>query len=245
MAPLPCQVKVYAGCRTGHCIDVLRAGRWTTVIVAALVLAWPVGAAPPSQAQAPPSIDQLRQFLQTVIVRIDIDMPERRGVCTGWVGWTEATRSAIYTAGHCNQPDAKYQVTVGTEHIVSTGFTKWDALDLMALWIPKGQLPVLRAYKQLPGIPFRAMYMLTERGKTSRLVEVDIARVYWEIRFENRPGAVAIPLYSYPGTSGSPLIDMADGLLLGMVVGYLDDRPDIAAVVPAQTIYDALVSATR
>ena len=115
----------------------------------------------------------------------------------------------------------------------------------MALWIPKGHLAVLRAWKHLPGVPFRAMYMLTERGNGSRLVEVDIPRVYWEIRFENRPGAVALPLYSFPGTSGSPIIDLADGLLLGMVVGYLDDRPDIAAVVPAQTIYDALVSAAR
>ena len=115
----------------------------------------------------------------------------------------------------------------------------------MALWIPKGHLPVLRAWKHLPVAPFRAMYMLTERGNGSRLVEVDIPRVYSEIRFENRPGAVALPLYSFPGTSGSPIIDLADGLLLGMVVGYLDERPDIAAVVPAQTIYDALVSAAR
>src|SRR3989442_975647 len=96
-----------------------------------------------------------------------------------------------------------------------------------------------------PVAPVRAMYMLTERGNGSRLVEVDIPRVYSEIRFENRPGAVALPLYSFPGTSGSPIIDLADGLLLGMVVGYLDERPDIAAVVPAQTIYDALVSAAR
>ncbi len=211
----------------------------------ALALAWPVGAAPSPQPQAPPTVDRFRQFLQTVVVRIDIDMPERRGVCTGWVGWSEPSRSAVYTAAHCFQQDAKYRVTIGTESVFSNGFAKWDSQDLMALWIPKGQLPVLRAWKHLPGVPFRAMYMLTDRGSGARLVEVDIPRVYWEIRFENRPAAVALPLYSYPGTSGSPVIDLADGLLLGMVVGYLDERPDIAAVVPAQTIYDTLVSAGR
>ncbi|TMJ13182.1 MAG: trypsin-like peptidase domain-containing protein [Bacillati bacterium ANGP1] len=245
MRPLLCQGKVYGGCRAGHFIDVLRAGRWATVIVVALALAWPVGAAPTPLPQASPGIDQLRQFLQAVIVHIDIDMPERRGVCTGWVGWTESARSAVYTAAHCFQPDARYRVTIGTENILSAGFTKWDALDLMALWIPRGQLPVLRAWKHMPDTPFRAMYMLTERGNGSRLIEVDIPRVYSEIRFENRPAAVALPLYSYPGTSGSPIIDLADGRLIGMVVGYLDDRPDIAAVVPAQSIYDALIAATR
>src|SRR2546428_1081789 len=245
MRRLLCQGKVYGGCTAGHSIDVLRAGRWAAVIIAALVLAWPVGAAPQPQTQAGPSVDQLRQFLGTVIVRIDIDLPARRGVATGWVGWTESSRSAIYTAAHCYQPDAKYLVTIGSESIVSNGFTKWDSPDLMALWIPKGHLPVLRAWKHLPGVPFRAMYMLTERGSGSRLVEVDIPRVYSEVRFENRPSAVALPLHSFPRTSGSPIIDPAHRLLLGMGVGFLDDRPDIAAVVPAQTIYDALVSAAR
>lgn len=245
MHPRPCQVKVYEGCRPGHLNDVLRAGRWATVIVVALVLAWPVGAAPTPRTQASPAVDQIRQFLQAVIVHIDIDMPERRGICTGWVGWTESTRSAVYTAAHCFHPDAKYRVTVGSETVASAGFTKWDALDLMVLWIPRGQLPVLRTWKSIPDAPFRAMYMLTERSSGSRLVEVDIPRVYWEIRFENRPAAIALPLYSYPGTSGSPVIDLADGRLIGMVVGYLDDRPDIAAVVPAQSIYDALLAATR
>jgi hypothetical protein len=78
-----------------------------------------------------------------------------------------------------------------------------------------------------------------------RLVEVDISRIYWEIRFRNLPGAVALPLSSYPGTSGSPIIDRADGVLLGMVLGYLDEHPDIAAVVPSQMIYDALVVGPR
>ena len=119
MRRLLCQGKVYGGCTAGHSIDVLRAGRWATVVVVALVLAWPVGAAP--QTQAAPSVEQLRQFLGSVIVRIDIDLPERRGVCTGWIGWTESSRSAIYTAAHCYQPDAKYLVTIGSESIVSNG----------------------------------------------------------------------------------------------------------------------------
>ncbi len=237
-----CQGKVYGGCALGHLIDVLRGGRWATVVVVSLVLAWPVGAAPSRQTQAP-AVEQLRQLLQTVTVRIDVEMPDQRGVCTGWVGWSEATRSAVYTAAHCYQPNGKYRITVGGEVIYANGFAKWDGLDLMALWIPRGQLPVLRSWKQLPGAPFRAMYMLSEHGNGMRLVEVDIPRVYWEIRFENRPAAVAVPLYSYPGTSGAPIIDLADGLLVGMVVGFLDERPDIAAVVPAQTIYEALITA--
>src|SRR5439155_3302585 len=56
MRPLLCQGKVYGGCRAGHFIDVLRAGRWATVIVVALALAWPVGAAPTPLPQASPGI---------------------------------------------------------------------------------------------------------------------------------------------------------------------------------------------
>src|SRR2546427_12118804 len=191
---LPCQGKVYGGWTAGHSIDVLRAGRWATVVVVALALAWPAGAAPQPQTQAAPSVEQLRQFLGSVIVRIDIDLPERRGVCTGWIGWTESSRSAIYTAAHCYQPDAKYLVTIGSESIVSNGFTKWDSLDLMALRIPKGHLPVLRAWKHLPVVPFRAMYMLTERGNGSRLVGVAIPRAYADIRLQNRSTSATPPL---------------------------------------------------
>lgn len=230
----------------GHSINVLRARRWVAVFVAALVLAGPAAAAPARQSQAPPTAEQLRQFLQSVTVHIDIEMPERRGVCSGWIGWSEAGRSAVYTAAHCYQPNAIYRIKVGSgDPTTSTGFAKWDALDLMALWIPRGPLPVLRTWKQIPSTPFRAMYMLTERGSGTRLVEVDIPRVYSEIRFENHPAAVALPLYSYPGTSGAPIIDLADGVLVGMVVGFLDERPDIAAVVPAQSIYEALISGSR
>lgn len=227
-------------------MNVLRAGRWVVVFAAALAMAWPAGAAPTRQAQSAPTVEQLRQFLQSVTIHIDIELPGRRGVCTGWIGWSEPARSAIYTAAHCHQPNATYRMKVGGgDPVTSTGFAKWDALDLMVLWISRGQLPVLRAWKQIPNTPFRAMYVLTERSSGARLVEVDIPRVYSEIRFENRPAAVALPLYSYPGTSGAPIIDLADGLLVGMVVGFLDERPDIAAVVPAQDIYGALISGNR
>src|SRR5436309_15211235 len=100
-------------------------------------------------------------------------------------------------------------------------------------------------WKHIPDTPFRSMYMLTERCNGSRLIEVDIPRVYSEIRFENRPAAVALPLYSYPGTSGSPNIDLPDGRLIGMVEGYLDERPDIAALMPAQSISEPLMAGTR
>ena len=83
---------------------------------------------------------------------------------------------------------------------------------------------------------------MSDRGSPLRFVDVPIPRVYWEIRFENHPSAVALPLYSVPGTSGAPVVDASDGLLIGMVVGYATERPEVAAVVPAQTIYDALVS---
>jgi hypothetical protein len=77
------------------------------------------------------------------------------------------------------------------------------------------------------------------------VLEQTVTRIFWEIRFENHPAAVAVPLYAVPGTSGAPVVDMADGLLVGMVVGFLLDRPDIAAVLPAHQIYDALVAAGR
>jgi len=227
----------------GHLIDVRRTGRWATVTVVALVLAWPAGAAP--SAQPAPTSEQLYQVLQSVTVRIDVEMPDQRGICTGWTGWSEPSRSAVYTAAHCYHPTGRYRIKVAGGVVYADGFAKWDGLDFMALWIPRGALPVLRSWKHLPGAPFRALYMLSEHGNGMRPVEVDIPRVYWELRFQNRPAAVAVPLYSHPGTSGAPIIDMADGLLVGMVVGFLDDRPDIAAVVPAQAIYEALATATK
>jgi hypothetical protein len=219
----------------------LRLARWSTVVLLALVLEWPASAMPSPQAQSLPS-DPLHLFLQEVTVSIDIETPDHRGICTGWIGWTEPERSAVYTAAHCFQPDGKYRAIIGgREALPADGATKWDGPDLMVLWIGRGNLPILWSWKPLPTTPFRALYMLYERGSGSRLVEVDIPRIYREIRFTNHPASVAVPMTSYPGTSGAPIIDAADGALVGMVVGFLANRPDIAAVVPAQTIYKTLV----
>lgn len=220
----------------------LRLVRWSTVVlVAVIALEWPASAMPPLQTQALPT-DYLRQFLEAITVRIDIDLPDRHGICTGWIGWTEAERSAVYTAAHCYQPDGKYRATLGGRNsLPADGVTKWDGPDLMVLWIARGNLPILWSWKPLPTTPFRALYMLYERGSGSHLVEVDIPRIYSEIRFQNHPASVALPMASYPGTSGAPVIDAADGALVGMVVGFLENRPDIAAVIPAQTIYKTLV----
>jgi hypothetical protein len=94
----------------------------------------------------------------------------------------------------------------------------------------------------MPAGPFRALYVLTERSAPLRIVDVAVPRVHWEIRFNTHPAAVAVPLMSAPGTSGAPVVDLADGALVGMIVGYAIDRPDLAAVVPAQSIYDALIA---
>jgi len=211
-----------------------------------LLLAWPSTAAPATAERGLPNLEPARQLLQEVAVRIDVEGPETHGICTGWIGWSEEARSAAYTAAHCSREAARYRVTLPTgETTYATAFARWDALDLMALWIPRGQLRALRGWKRLPDGPFHAVYVLHERGAALRFVDVPIPRVYREIRFKNHPSAVALPLYSVPGTSGAPVVDAADGLLLGMVVGYVTERPDVAAVVPAQTIYDALVAAAR
>lgn len=220
-----------------------RVAGWFAVTCVAVSL---VTAAAPATRAAAPTPEQLRQFLQTVTVRIDVEAPAHRGVCTGWVGWTETGRSAVYTAAHCYRPEARYHLVLsGGDTVYSTGHARWDAVDLMALWLPRGHLPVLRAWKFLPGAPFRALYVLSDRGTTVRQVEVAVPRVLWEIRFENHPQAVALPIASLPGTSGSPIVDLADGLLVGMVVGFLEDRPEVAAVIPASQIYETLLAASR
>jgi|GEM_PF-3839541 len=182
-------------------------------------------------------------MLEDVAVRVDVEGGLQRGVCTGWIGWTEESRSAAYTAGHCFREGARYRITLGGgEAVYATSFMRWESLDLMALWVPRGRLRALRGWKRLPDGPFHALYVLNERGGPLRFIDTPIPRVYWEIRFENHPSAIALPLYSVPGTSGAPVIDGADGLLIGMVVGFVSERPDVAAVIPAQNIYDALVS---
>ena len=208
-------------------------------VLCLLVFAWPSPAAP-ATAQ---NLDPVRQILQDVAVRIAVEGDEHRGVCTGWIGWSEETRSAAYTAAHCYREGARYRITLGTgESFYATHVTRWDGLDLMALWLPRGRLRSLRGWKRMPEGPFHILYVLSDRGSPLRFVDVPIPRVYWEIRFENNASAIALPLYSVPGTSGAPVVDVADGLLIGMVVGYVTERPEVAAVVPAQTIYDALAN---
>lgn len=190
--------------------------------------------------------EHVRQFVTDAVVRIEVQSPSQRGICTGWVGWSEPSRSAVYTAAHCHQEGAHYRLTLATgETVYATGLARWDAQDLMALWISKGGLRALRSWKLLPEGTFRALHVLPAAGGGLQVLETQVDRVYREIRFQNHPGAIAIPLYSTPGTSGAPVVDSADGLLLGMVVGHLTDRPDIAAVVPAQLIYDTVLNAAR
>src|SRR3972149_6023281 len=121
----------------------------------------------------------------------------------------------------------------------------WEGLDLMVLWFPRGGLPALRFWKPVPAGAFHAVYVLSERGAALRLVDVAVPRVHWEIRFHTHPVAVAIPLLSAPGTSGAPLVDLADGALVGVIVGVAVGRPELAAVVPAQSIFDALTAPAR
>ncbi len=205
-------------------------------VVVCLALAWPAAGA---------TGDSGRASLQDVAVRIDIEDGTLRGVCTGWIGWSEEARSAAYTAAHCYREGARYRVTLADGEAFTVFYlTRWTGADLMALWIPKGRLHALREWKPLPVGAFHALYMLSEAGAPPRLVDAAVPRVQWELRFENHPAAVAIPVHSAPGTSGAPIVDRSDGLLLGMIVGYAISRPDVSAVIPAQQIYAAL-AATR
>src|SRR5712691_7135378 len=139
----------------------LRLARWSTVVLVAVVLlGWPASAMPSLQAQALPT-DHLHQFLETVTVRIDMDLPDRRGICTGWVGWTEAERSAAYTAAHCYQPDGKYRATIGGRASLSaSGVTRRAAPHLMVRWVARGLLHLLGARNARPPAPCRALYRL-------------------------------------------------------------------------------------
>lgn len=193
---------------------------------------------------AAPAGEPARLLLQDVAVRIEAKTPEARGLCTGWIGWSEPSRSIVYTAAHCYEDGAAYRVILGNGDIVSVmGLTRWDQEDLMALWIPLGGLRVLRMWKPIPSQAFRALHVINQPGVVQQIVETPIERVYSEIRFYNHPAAVAIPIYSAPGTSGAPLVDATDGLLLGMVVGHLSEYRGISAVIPAQFLYEILSKA--
>ncbi len=196
---------------------------------------------------SPPSSDQIRAVVSQAAVRIEVEDAGFHGLCTGWVGWSEEGRSAAYTAGHCYRPGAYYRLTGidGRAPVYAMSLSRWEHLDLMVLWFPRGMLPALRFWKPLPAGPFRALYVFTQRGGPQRVVDVDVARVWWEVRFYTHPAAVAVPLLSAPGTSGAPVVDLADGALVGMIVGYAADHPNLAAVLPAQSIYDTLLATPR
>jgi hypothetical protein len=222
-----------------------RAGAFICLL--ALFTIWsssPAGAAPRSFT---PSVDQVRAFVSHAAVRIDVETADIHGVCTGWIGWSEQTRSAAYTAAHCYRVGARYRLTPvgGDEGVYANSVTRWDDVDLMVLWFPRGGFTAIRFWKPIPPGPFRALYALSDRGARLRLVDVAVPRVYWEVHFNTHPVAVAVPLLSAPGTSGAPVVDLADGALVGMIVGYAVDRPELAAVIPAQSIYDLLISAPR
>lgn len=210
----------------------------------ALLALWPVVPAAGAPRAPGPSADQIRSFVSQATVRIEVEEANFRGICTGWIGWSEDARSAAYTASHCYRPGAYYRLTNldGRDAVYAMSLSRWENLDLMVLWFPRGALPALRFWKPMPAGPFRALYVLTERSAPLRIVDVAVPRVHWEIRFNTHPAAVAVPLMSAPGTSGAPVVDLADGALVGMIVGYAIDRPDLAAVVPAQSIYDALIA---
>jgi hypothetical protein len=213
----------------------------------ALISVWfttPAGAAPRSFT---PSVEQVRSFVSHAAVRIDVETADTHGVCTGWIGWSEETRSAAYTAAHCFRAGARYRLTPagGEDGVYASSATRWENLDLMVLWFPRGGLTAIRFWKPIPPGPFRALYALSDRGAPLRLVDVSVPRVYWEIHFSTHPVAVAVPLPSAPGTSGAPVVDLADGVLVGMIVGFAVDRPELAAVIPAQSIYELLISTPR
>lgn len=229
------------GCLSPFCAGHnLAVPRLRVVLLAGLLWlqAWPAGAAP--------SLDAATQLLQHVTVRIEAEAPGVRGNCTGWIGWSEPSRSAVYTAAHCAYADAAYRVILPSgDFVYATGSTRWNQEDLMALWIPIGGLRTLRSWKPLPDRAFHALHALNTPGRPLQILQTPVERIYSEIRFFNHPAAVAIPIYSAPGTSGAPVVDAADGLLLGMVVGHLSERREVSAVLPAQFLYEVLSNASR
>ncbi len=240
---------VYASLPWGHGRDMRRATLCRAILITLLsvLTAWPVSAAASEPVEsAARAAQEIRQTVAHIAVRVEVEGSGTENVCTGWIGWSEEGRSAAYTAAHCYRAGARYRLIVaGGDPVYATSLARWDGLDLMVLWFPRGHLPALRIWKPLPAGAFRAVYALSEHGAPLRLVDVAIPRVYWEIRFQSHPLAVALPLTSAPGTSGAPVVDLADGALIGMIVGFALDRPELAAVVPAQSIYDALTTATR
>lgn len=235
--------------RTVASRDVFRAagkGIDTNVLRVAALIAVAFLCLPSGAIAAAPSGEPARQLLQDVAVRIEAITPEIRGLCTGWIGWSEPTRSVVYTAAHCYEDGAAYRVILGNGDMVSViGLVRWDQEDLMALWIPLGGLRVLRMWKPMPAHAFRALHVVNTPGTAQQIVETSIERVFDEIRFNNHSAAVAIPIYSAPGTSGAPLVDARDGLLLGMVVGHLSQHRAISAVIPAQFLYELLVRVSK
>jgi hypothetical protein len=217
------------------------------ICLLALISVWSASTAAAAPRSLAPSAEQVRSFISHAAVRIDVETADAHGVCTGWVGWSEETRSAAYTAAHCFRDGARYRLTaVGHDDgVYASSVTRWDSLDLMVLWFPRGGLAAIRFWKPIPAGPFRALYALSDRGAPLRLIDVAVPRVYWEVHFITHPVAVAVPLFSAPGTSGAPVVDLADGALVGMIVGFAVDRPDLAAVIPAQSIYDLLISTPR
>jgi len=168
--------------RTVASRDVFRAagkGIDTNVLRVAALIAVAFLCLPSGAIAAAPSGEPARQLLQDVAVRIEAITPEIRGVCTGWIGWSEPTRSVVYTAAHCYEDGATYRVILGNGDMVSViGLVRWDQEDLMALWIPLGGLRVLRMWKPMPAHAFRALHVVNTPGTAQQIVETSIERVF-------------------------------------------------------------------
>lgn len=221
----------------------VRRARALTIICVVVLVAWP------AHADRAPTLAEARQFLKDIAVHIDIENTTVPEVCTGWVGWSEEGQSAVYTAGHCFKSGARYRLTLASGEILyASDFVKpasWSGVDLMVLWIPRGPLRAIRAWKVMPKGPFRALYILNGEGVMLEATESQIAHPYSEVVFLNSPAAVALPMPVVPGTSGAPVLDAADSKLVGMVVGRVPGRTDIAAIIPASRIYKALTDSTK
>lgn len=92
----------------------------------------------------------------------------------------------------------------------------------------------------VPDVPFRILQVLRTPNNSLMLVESAVERVQREITFKNDAFSVAIRLAGQTGDSGSPVLDLADGRLVGMLIGGSTTQPGLAAVIPASVIYRTL-----
>ena len=222
-----------------------RSARLASLVAILLVMS--VGCA---REDADPAVRLYRTLHPTVVLltmRIPAEEPARRrrgelddAYGSGVVIASGRWGSRILTAAHVVADARGLRARVGDRRTVAAKVvaTSDDALDLATVEIPVPGLSTVALGDPARLAPGRAVavlgYPIPDAFSDERLGTVASLRTGRIASI--RTGAIELDLPVIPGESGGPVVDLADGALLGIAASRFEDEPSIGFAIPVDAI---------